>query len=171
MVGVCLRFKYLMPTKSNSYLKVMLWETIEKREVLVWQLLGYHGQGWSVAQVVLPSSVAVQVSEASFSFEWSLFLLAYIYACDSLETLCLVVDNIIFCPFLFVIVLWQVMFEGGGFADDLVNVAIDDVSVKTENCVLLPYYAKPGYFYFLFFLSFHPYSWQIEKPWLCSLLL
>ena len=68
MVGVCLRFKYLMPTKSNSYLKVLLWETIEKREVLVWQLLGYHGQGWSVAQVVLPSSVAVQVSEASFSF-------------------------------------------------------------------------------------------------------
>ena len=44
------------------------------------------------------------------------------------------------------------MFEGGGFADDLVNVAIDDVSVKTENCVLLPYYAKPGYF-ILSFLS------------------
>ena len=76
MVGVCLRFKYLMPTKSNSYLKVLLWETIEKREVLVWQLLGYHGQGWSVAQVVLPSSVAVQVSEALFHLsEVSFYLL------------------------------------------------------------------------------------------------
>ena len=41
------------------------------------------------------------------------------------------------------------MFEGEGFVDDPVNVAIDDVSVTTENCVLLPYYAKPGDLFFL----------------------
>ena len=79
-----------MPTKSKSYLKVLLWEATEEREVLVWQLLGYHGSGWSVAQVVLPSSVAIQVSEASNSLEGNLFLLAfigevYIYVCDSLD--------------------------------------------------------------------------------------
>ena len=28
------------------------------------------------------------------------------------------------------------------------NVAIDDVSVTTENCILLPYFAKPGDFFF-----------------------
>ncbi|PFX15365.1 G-protein coupled receptor GRL101 [Stylophora pistillata] len=95
-VGLCLRFKYLMPTKSKSYLKVLLWKNKEKRAILVWQLLGYHGAGWSVAQVVLPSSVAIQV-----------------------------------------------IFEGEGFLEIPVNVAIDDISITTEKCVLLPYFAKP----------------------------
>ena len=90
-----------MPTKSKSYLKVLLWEATEERELLVWQLLGYHGPGWSVAQVVLPSSVSIQVSEASISFEGNL----YIYACYSLETFYLIIDNIIFYFFLYVLVL------------------------------------------------------------------
>ena len=110
MVGLCLRFRYLMPTKSKSYLKVLLWEATEERELLVWQLLGYHGPGWSVAQVVLPSSVSIQVREASISFEGNLFLFVfmgevYIYACYSLETFYLVIDNIIFYFFLYVLVL------------------------------------------------------------------
>ena len=46
------------------------------------------------------------------------------------------------------------MFEGEGFVDDPVNVAIDDVSVTTENCVLLPYYAKPGDLSFRSLFSF-----------------
>ena len=61
-VGVCLRFHYLMPTKSKSDLKVFLRNT--KRElVLVWQLVGYHGKEWSVAQVAWPGAVGIQVRE------------------------------------------------------------------------------------------------------------
>ena len=61
-VGVCLRFHYLMPTKSKSNLKVFLRNT--KRElVLVWQLVGYHGKGWSEAQVAWPGAVGTQVCE------------------------------------------------------------------------------------------------------------
>ena len=100
IVSLCLRFKYLMPTKSKSYLKVLLWEATEEREVLVWQLLGYHGSGWSVAQVVLPSSVAIQVSEASNSLEGNLFLLYLLVRFISMHVtaliILLVVDNIMF---------------------------------------------------------------------------
>ena len=55
-------------------------------------------------------------------------------------------DDIILCPFLFFLVLCQVIFEGEGFLEIPVNVAIDDISVTTEKCVLLPYFAKPGDF-------------------------
>ena len=105
MVGLCLRFRYLMPTKSKSYLKVLLWEATEERELLVWQLLGYHGPGWSVAQVVLPSSVYIQVREASISFLFVFMGEVYIYACYSLETFYLNIDDIIFYFFLYVLVL------------------------------------------------------------------
>ena len=59
-VGVCLRFHYLMLTKSKSNLKIFLRNT--KRElVLVWQLVGYHGKEWSAAQVAWPGAEATQV--------------------------------------------------------------------------------------------------------------
>ena len=31
--------------------------------VLVWQLVGYHGKEWSVAQVAWPGAVGIQVRE------------------------------------------------------------------------------------------------------------
>ena len=62
-VGVCLRFNYLMPTKSKSNLKVFLRETKREMSVLVWQMVGYHGKQWSVAQVAWPGAVGIQVGE------------------------------------------------------------------------------------------------------------
>jgi len=44
--------------------------------------------------------------------------------------------------FLFRILL--IIFEGEGFLDDEMNVAIDNVTVTTENCSLRPYFAEPG---------------------------
>ena len=49
--------------------------------------------------------------------------------------------------FLFLILFifsYQVIFEGEGFLEKEMNVAIDDVIVKTEKCSLKPYFAKPG---------------------------
>ena len=62
-VGVCLRFNYLMPTKSKSNLKVLLKYTKQEMSVLVWQMVGYHGKEWSVAQVAWPGTVGIQVRE------------------------------------------------------------------------------------------------------------
>ena len=62
-VGVCLRFNYLMPTKSKSSLKVFLRDTKREMLVVVWQLVGYHGKEWSVAQVAWPGAVGMQVCE------------------------------------------------------------------------------------------------------------
>ena len=62
-VGLCLRFNYLMPTKSKSTLKVLVKETERRVSTLVWQLVGYHGVTWSVAQVAWTGSVATQVGE------------------------------------------------------------------------------------------------------------
>jgi len=60
-VGLCLRFRYLMATKSKSNLKVFLKEN--KQDVLasVWQIVGFHGKEWSVAQVPLPGAVESQI--------------------------------------------------------------------------------------------------------------
>ena len=60
-VGVCLRFDYLMPTKSKSNLKVLLRNTKREMLVLVWQLVGYHGKEWSGAQVAWPGAEGIQV--------------------------------------------------------------------------------------------------------------
>jgi hypothetical protein len=62
-VGLCLRFNYLMLTKSKSNLKVFLRETKREMSVLVWQMVGYHGKEWSVAQVALSGAVGIQVGE------------------------------------------------------------------------------------------------------------
>lgn len=51
-----------MPTKSKSTLKVLLREPKQEKPVLVWQLIGYNGAGWSAAQVAWSGAVAVQVS-------------------------------------------------------------------------------------------------------------
>ena len=52
-----------MPSKSKSTLKVLLREPKQEKPVLVWQVVGYHGAGWSTAQVSWPGAVAVQVSK------------------------------------------------------------------------------------------------------------
>ena len=62
-VGVCLRFNYLMPTKSKSSLKVFLRNTKREMLILVWQLAGYHGREWSAAQVAWPNALGIQVRE------------------------------------------------------------------------------------------------------------
>ena len=61
-VGLCLRFHYLMPTKSKSNLKVFLRETKRDMLVLAWQIVGYHGKEWSVAQVAWRGVEGIQVS-------------------------------------------------------------------------------------------------------------
>ena len=67
-VGLCLRFHYLMPIKSKSNLKVFLKETKREMLVLVWQMVGYHGKEWSVAQVAWPGTMGSQVGE-QFPFD------------------------------------------------------------------------------------------------------
>ena len=62
-VGVCLRFNYIMPTKSKSSLKVFLRDTKQEMLVLLWQLVGYHGKGWSGAQVAWSGAEGTQVRE------------------------------------------------------------------------------------------------------------
>ena len=62
-VGLCLRFHYLMPTKSKSNLKVFFRETKRDLLVLAWQMFGYHGKEWSVAQVDWRGAEGIQVSE------------------------------------------------------------------------------------------------------------
>ena len=61
--GVCLRFNYLMPTKSKPSLKVFLRNTKRKMLVLRWQLVGFHGKEWSAAQVAWAGAAGVQVRE------------------------------------------------------------------------------------------------------------
>jgi len=39
----------------------------------------------------------------------------------------------------------QVIFEGEGFVDKKINVAIDDIIITTEICSLRPYFAEPGF--------------------------
>ena len=62
-VGLCLRFNYIMPLKSRSYLKVLLREPKQGNPLLIWQLAGNHGEQWSAAQVALTGVENVQVSE------------------------------------------------------------------------------------------------------------
>ena len=61
--GLCLRFDYLVLTKSGSNLKVFLRETKRKKPVLVWQMVGYHSKEWSVAQVAWSGAEGIQVGE------------------------------------------------------------------------------------------------------------
>ena len=62
------------------------------------------------AKLCIYSGKSIQVREASISFEGNLFLFVfmgevYIYACYSLETFYLIIDNIIFYFFRYVLVL------------------------------------------------------------------
>jgi len=97
-VGLCLRFHYLMPTKSKSNLKVFFRETTRDKLILVWQMVGYHGKRGSVAQVAWRGAEGIQI-----------------------------------------------LFEGEGFRDAGLNVAIDNIIVTTENCSLRPYFAEPDH--------------------------
>ncbi|XP_078361216.1 uncharacterized protein LOC144645495 [Oculina patagonica] len=60
-LGLCLRFKYLMPAKSRPTLKVFLRESNGENPLLVWRLDGYHGEEWSEAQVPLADIKGFQV--------------------------------------------------------------------------------------------------------------
>lgn len=60
-LGLCLRFKYLLPAKSKSTLKVFLRESNRENPLLVWRLVGYHGEEWSDAQVALADVKGFQV--------------------------------------------------------------------------------------------------------------
>ena len=59
-VGLCLRFKYLMPAKSKPTLEVYLRET-NKEDLLIWNLTGNHGKRWSAAQVAWHGAKGTQV--------------------------------------------------------------------------------------------------------------
>ena len=61
--GPILRFHYLMLTKSKSNLKVFFRETKRDVSVLAWQMFGYHGKEWSVAQVHWRGAEGIQVRE------------------------------------------------------------------------------------------------------------
>ena len=75
-VGLCLRFKYLMKTHSKSSLRIFLKEAKQEKPVLAWQLSGYHGEDWSLAQVVWSGADTTQVGESADTFNFNLpFLL------------------------------------------------------------------------------------------------
>ena len=50
VVGLCLRFTYLIPVKSKSTIKVLLREPRKEEPILAWQLSGYHGTKWWLSQ-------------------------------------------------------------------------------------------------------------------------
>ena len=57
-----------MPDKSRSNLEVFHRETKKDMLVLVWQIAGYHGKEWSVAQVAWRGAEGIRVSE-QFRFD------------------------------------------------------------------------------------------------------
>ena len=132
-----------MPTKSN--LKVFLRDT--KRDMLdiLWQMVGYHGEQWSVAQVAWRGAEGIQVGE-QLRFDQRVIsrLVCEQLLKLKLSRLC-VVDSKLFyvTPFDLFRVL-QILFEGEGFLHAEMNVAIDNIIVTTENCSLRPYFAEPG---------------------------
>lgn len=65
-VGLCLRFSYLMLSRSTSSLKVIFKEPKQEKPVLVWQLGGYHGTKWLAAQVTLSGAKEAQVGEETY---------------------------------------------------------------------------------------------------------
>ena len=65
-VGLCLRFNYLMPVQTKSTLKVFFRDPKQEKPVLIWQLVGYHGEEWSAAQVVWSGAKGVQVGKPDF---------------------------------------------------------------------------------------------------------
>ena len=71
-VGLCLRFKYVMKTHSKSSLRIFLKEAKQEKPVLAWQLSGYHGEDWSLGQVVWSGADATQVGERADSFNFAL---------------------------------------------------------------------------------------------------
>ena len=62
LIGICLRFAYLMPRKaSSSNLKVFLLSKDNNR-TLLWELFGFHGENWtSKAEVSWSGKEGTQV--------------------------------------------------------------------------------------------------------------
>lgn len=50
-VHLCLTFRYSMRTQTSSSLNVSLKSVSDEREVLLYNLIGNHGDTWSVGQV------------------------------------------------------------------------------------------------------------------------
>ena len=54
-----------MKTHSKSSLRIFLKEAKQEKPVLAWQLSGYHGEDWSLAQVVWSGADTTQVGESA----------------------------------------------------------------------------------------------------------
>lgn len=50
-VRLCLTFRYMMRAQASSSLNVSLKSIHDESEVLLYNLIGYHGDTWSVGQV------------------------------------------------------------------------------------------------------------------------
>ena len=61
-----------MKTHSKSSLRIFLKEAKQEKPVLAWQLSGYHGEDWSLAQVVWSSGDTTQVGESEDTFNFAL---------------------------------------------------------------------------------------------------
>ena len=61
-----------MKTHSKSSLRIFLKEAKQEKPVLAWQLSGYHGEDWSLAQVVWSGVDTTQVGESADTFNFAL---------------------------------------------------------------------------------------------------
>ena len=61
-----------MKTHSKSSLRIFLKEAKQEQPVLAWQLSGYHGEDWSLAQVVWSGADTTQVGESADTFNFVL---------------------------------------------------------------------------------------------------
>ena len=61
-----------MKTHSKSSLRIFLKEGKQEKPVLAWQLSGYHGEDWSLAQVVWSGADGTQVGESKDTFNFAL---------------------------------------------------------------------------------------------------
>ena len=62
-MGLCIRFLYRMPSKSRAVLSVMTYDA--NGENTLWNLLGYHGDGWNKGHVGLNGIKRQKVSQSS----------------------------------------------------------------------------------------------------------
>ena len=61
-----------MKTHSKSSLRIFLKEAKQEKPVLAWQLSGYHGEDWSLAQVVWSGADTTQVGESADTINFAL---------------------------------------------------------------------------------------------------
>ena len=61
-----------MKIHSKSSLRIFLKEAKQEKPVLAWHLSGYHGEDWSLAQVVWSGADTTQVGESADTFNFAL---------------------------------------------------------------------------------------------------